>query len=290
MGVSEDHPEGLYGVCPEPEDRLRHEKLRRKLRRQPVTRASFGWSEENHMPPAGAAPVAKSKKAKKLKKHLGERPVEAAKKKKKGLKIKKILPDFDINYASTLPDEARGLSLKNVVRFDEHQLKRVIRNTEDRTQGLSALMLQSVAPAVLSFDAASSYVAAVLRAGLKIDTEIDRGVAEIVQDLGRLEVVDHFIDKLQVGAEMKAQLRLNFANEFTATAMASMARANKSASMSNQIRELEGVLVKNSERKDNEKSKAMARRKPLVEPTGGSTGQTDGVRRSRSDRPMSGGF
>ncbi len=292
LGISEDLPEGIYGYISKKD---RRPNIVPKNRDIPVGRELFGWSPEHKIALPPEVPR-KKKKAKKVK--PSERTIrlkDKARKKEAKFKAKaqsRILPNFDINYDSELPKEARHLNLQNVVRMDERALRSIIDNTETTSQALSALMLQTITPAVLAFDASSSYVKAVLSAGLKIDTEVDRGIAEIIQDLSRLEVVNFYVNRMNLDPLQKRRLIRRFIDGFSERSLAALAKADKGTQMSQQIRELEGVLVRNSERKKTG-DETHDQRKKRERNGGGAPDEIavpDSIRRTRRDTPRSGGF
>ncbi len=320
IGYSEELPEGIFGDICEPQrppsKKTKKMKLKLKLkkakakskfvipeikprnRERVVSREMFGFSPEHQI----EIPIDKeARKARKLRKaklkakklrDLAIRPPKKAPTYK--AKANGILPDFAINYDSVLPKEARGLPLQNVVRMTEDVLKQIIANTETTTTELSELMLNRIAPNVLSFDASSSYVRAVLSSGLKIETELDRGVLEVVEKLSQLEVISFYIDRMRLPKAMRELLLQKFIEGISTSSLEAMVKAKKSDEMSQQIRELDAVLVKRSERQQqdaaNGRPPAAARRRPKGPTPVDEIALPDSVRRSRRDIPRSGGF
>lgn len=161
----------------------------------------------------------------------------------------RVMPRMEINYKNVLPKEAAGLKLSNVVDIPVELLKKIRGVTTARTKKLSTLLLTNAAPSALSYDAASSYVKTVLADGLKIDVEIDKGVLEVVNDACRLDVIYFFVQRLKLPTEYKRRFMNAFIDELSKSALENMKRSDKTSSMSNHIRELEGVIGRRSEAK-----------------------------------------
>lgn len=283
IGRSKDLPEGIFG------DTSERPRIKPRLRDAVVSREMFGYDPTLRLIKKKSTPT-ELPKAKKVRSDR----VVAIKPPKKTPRYRarsKELPDFSINYESTMPEEAKGLPLQNVVSMTEDMLKRIISNTELQTSELSHLMLQTVTPSVLAFDASSAYVKAVLASGLKIETEIDRGMAEVVQGLASLEVINFYVKRMSLSAVMKRRLMGKFIDGLSDSALLSMQRAAKSEEMSSTIRDMEAVLIKRSERQaqDREAGRAPSR-KPKGPTPSSEIALPDSIRRSRKDAPRYGGF
>lgn len=279
IGRSKAIPEGIFGAIDMPEDRSNPQREKKK---------KFMQIGEHQVELTDMIPLEFKMKGKivKKKKKLGkpktktislERPVEKKKKAKQS-----VMPALAINYDSTLPPEADGLELDNVVSIPEEVLKRVARTTETRTKKLSKLMLNSVTPSMLSYDAASNYVKAVLSDGLNIDVEVDRGVLEVVRELSRLDVIHFYIKRLSIPKALKEHFMKTFIDEMSKTALESMRKSDKSESFSQQLREMQAVVMKRSEHQQTEKKQQRI-------------GGTEATKRSRKDKPnshtpLAGGF
>jgi hypothetical protein len=175
--------------------------------------------------------------------------IRDAKKPKPAKRKPRVMPSLDINYDSMLPKEAEGLKLDNTVDIPVPLLKSIGRLTNARTRSLSNLLLTSATPAALSYEAASSYVKAVLSDGLKIDVDIDRGVMEVVRDLSRLDVIHYFVKRLKLPQQYKQQFLSAFITELSKSSLENLRKSDKSNVMSEHIRELEGVIAKRSNSK-----------------------------------------
>lgn len=276
IGRSKTIPEGIFGAVDMPEDNSNPQTSKKK---------KFVQIGEHRVELTDMIPISIKVKGKtvKKKKKLGkpkiktvtlERPAEKKKKKKQS-----VMPAIEINYdGSGLPPEAEGLNLDNVVSIPEEVLKRVVRTTETRTKRLSKLMLNSVTPSMLSYDAASNYVKAVLSDGLKIDVEVDRGVLEVVKELSRLDVVHFYLKRLSLPKALKEHYMRVFIDEMAKSSIESMKKADKSESQSSMLREMQAVVMKRSEHQTAEQTKEKAQQR---------LGGTAVTKRSRKDKPVS---
>lgn len=293
IGVSAELPEGIFGDLSEKKRKARTKALKKRIRPlrrdEQVNRELFGYQPHlSILDPT--PPVVKKKKRPQVEAPRVAPVAKALTKKKKRAQVSSIMPKLRINYDHTLPEGSEGLRLENVVSMGEDLLKNIIRATEGRTDQLSELMLQSITPSVLAFDAASSYTQAVLAKGLKIETEVDRSLAEVVQSISRLDVINFFVQKLNISPELRTRVLEKYADGLTEQALLKMAKDDKAANMSNTIRELDAVLVKRSERQAQDRENASrknARRGPT--PTGeDGLDVLDSRHRTRSDTPRSG--
>lgn len=234
--------------------------------------------------------VEEPKKKKKKRKKLTVAPITQPPP-KRVVRSSNVMPKLEINYGNMMPPEAEGLSLDNVVRIPDDILKRVARKTERRTQELSKLLLDSSAPAMLSYDAASNYVKAALSDGLKIDVEIDRGVLEVVKDMARLDVVFFYLKRLALPQSMKKRFMKTFVDELSKASLETMHKTNKSDAVSSQLRELEAVVMKRSEHQAREQNAKTRSSKRIGLTTEDGTGAgPSGTKKTRRDPPMMGGF
>lgn len=206
----------------------------------------------------------------------------------------RVMPEFAINYGKALPSEANGLTLDNVVSIPEQLLKRITDRTQLNARKLSDIMLLNAAASVLSFDAASSYVRAVLDDGLGIEVDVDRGVLDVVKELARLDVVFFYVKRLSLPQALKRRFMHTFTDDLAKHSLTTMNKTNKSEQFSQQLRELEGVLVKRSEggRKTRSAGKDVDDKiqeymQNRAERSAGPSGSV-GVKRGRSSSPIAG--
>lgn len=158
------------------------------------------------------------------------------------------MPDLPINYESRLPPEAEGLNVENVVTVPDTALKRVVKRSEKRTKNLTRLMMDNITPSMIAFDSASNYVKAALRDGLNLEVEVDRGVLDVVKELSRLDVVFFYVQRLNIPKSMKKHFMATFIEELSKSSIETMRKTDTSARMSSQLREMEAVVSKRSDR------------------------------------------
>ena len=223
LGVSEDLPEGIFGL----------------LKSLPTSPRGATKIKTDILRVDNVLKLEKKKRAPIVKRPA---PTRASRK-------TKVMPDFVINYDKTLPEEASGILLDNVVNIPEELLEQITKKTQLNAKVLSRLMLLNAAPSVLSFDAASNYVRTVLDDGLGIEVEVDRGVLEVVKNLSRLDVIFFFVKRMALPIAFKRKFMHKFTEDTAVQSMALMQKTNKSDQMSSNLRELEGVLVKRSEKR-----------------------------------------
>ena len=302
LGVSKELPEGIFGLLKTlaPSSRVR---TKVKTSKALKARRAFNSGATSAAAAAEGGLVKTRLKVKHTPKTAGLAETKPKIKTKTrrfeedNLLDGRIMPGLDMSHARLIPREAKGLDLSNVVSIPEEMLELISNKTQLNTQELSDLMLLNTAPAVLSFDAASSYVGTVLNDGLGIEVDIDRGVLEVVKDLSRMDVVFFFLKRLALPLTFKKKFMHTFSEDLAHQSLASMQKTNRSESMSQHLRELEGVLVKRSEHNNN---KAVSNRRTRSSPNGGmEERQTDlstinslrqqqgiqGVKRSRTGAP-----
>lgn len=293
IGVGRDIPEGIFGEIDMPPDNSIGRKIKKKKKKN---KSSDAIGNEVK---ADALIIGKHKIELTDMEHIGSKMPKKKKKKTKPKAIRKpkpekkapkpgVMPALEINYDASLPPEADGLALDNVVSIPEELLQSVAAKTEKRTKALSKMLLNSVTPSMLSYDAASNYVQAVLSDGLKIDVEIDRGVLDVVKELNRLDVIHFFIKRLSLPKAMKERFMQTFIDELAKGSLESMRKIDKSENMSATLRELEAVVMKRSEHQANQRKKKDNDKKRI-----GLTEETDNGKRARSEVPLTplvGGF
>lgn len=224
LGFSDELPEGIFGLL---DDEKKHNRARIKTKSKSGMRAATASKPRLQKAPA--------------KKVITRRrqPVSAS--------AGRVMPEFTINYGNALPREANGLMLDNVVSIPEELLKRITDKTQSNARKLSDIMLLNSAASVLSFDAASSYVRAVLDDGLGIEVDVDRGVLDVVRELARLDVIFFYVKRLSIPQALKRRFMHTFTDDLAKQSLVAMNKTHKSDQFSQQLRELEGVLVKRSE-------------------------------------------
>lgn len=284
IGVNSDIPEGIFGQMEVPEDRSTEAQKKRKFVQIGEHRVEL--TEMVHLD-LNLKGKSKAKKQKKKGKPLRQK-ITLDKKKTKKKRDSVVMPSLEINYGASMPEQAKGLELENVVSIPEEVLQKVVRTTEKRTKELSRMMLDSVTPSMLSYDAASNYVQAVLSDGLKIDVEVDRGVLEVVKEMSRLDVIFFYMKRLKLPKSLKEKFMHTFIEEMAKSSLEGMKKSDKSESFSSQLREMEAVIMKRSER---QAQQGKTRQSNLSDRPEG-----NGARRTRKDAaptnnaPLMGGF
>lgn len=284
IGVNSDIPEGIFGQMEVPEDRSTEAQKKRKFVQIGEHRVEL--TEMVHLD-LNLKGKSKAKKQKKKGNPLRQK-ITLDKKKTKKKRDPVVMPSLEINYESTLPERAEGLELENVVSIPEEVLQKVVRKTERRTKELSRMMLNAVTPSMLSYDAASNYVQAVLSDGLKIDVEVDRGVLEVVKEMSRLDVIFFYMKRMQLPKSLKEKFMHTFIEEMAKSSLESMKKQDKSESFSSQLREMEAVIMKRSERQAQQGKTRQSNLSDRPE-------NSNGARRTRKDAPansapLMGGF
>lgn len=226
LGLSDELPEGIFGLMDEQDTRT----AGRRAKPKPKSKS------KSKMRPAPASKPKLRKTA----------PAKVMTKRRQPPGTK-VMPEFAINYEKALPREASGLMLDNVVSIPEDLLERITARTQSNARKLSDIMLLNSAASVLSFDAASSYVRAVLDDGLGIEVDVDRGVLDVVRELARLDVIFFYVKRLSIPQALKRRFMHTFTDDLAKQSLVTMNKTHKSEQFSQQLRELEGVLVKRSE-------------------------------------------
>lgn len=229
IGKSEDLKEGIYGVT----------KEKRKKKKAKIQTSS---KAEKKVP---SKPLFETKINSAIKK---VRIKDKAKKPEKKTKVKlPSVPKLKVDYkGSSLPKEAEGLQLDNVVGMPISLLKKLSKSTTLKTKELSQLMLD-LTPFLLSYDLASKYVQTTLKDGLNIEVDMDVSTLEVIKDISKLEIITHFVNTLKLPKEYKDRFINSFIDKLAEASHVKMEKVAKGDSISKQIQELHGVLVKRSE-------------------------------------------
>lgn len=295
IGRNKEIPEGIFGAIEMPPNNSNTGRPKKKKKKKDekkflhIGEHKVELTDMVHIDFSLKDGSKKKKRVKKLgKPKLKQIDIHAPKKAKKK-RTPSVMPAMEINYDSLMPSHAEGLQMENVVSIPEEVLKNVARRTEQRTKELSKLMLNSVTPSMLSYDAASNYVKAALSDGLKIDVDVDRGVLEVVKELSRLDVIFFYIKRLSLPKAMKKHFMKTFIDELSKSSLEAMKKADKSDSFSSQLREMEAVISKRSEhqqRQNKIKKNTSDKRVGLTEDM--AAGKR--TRKDASLKPLMGGF
>lgn len=282
IGVNREIPEGIFGAMEVPEDRSTEAEKKKKYVQIGDHRVEL--TDMVHVD----LTLKKKSKSKKRVKQLGkpkrQKVTLEKKKKKKTARDSVVMPSLEINYEASLPKVAEDLELENVVSVPEEVLQRIVKKTERRTKEFSKLMLNSVTPSMLSYDAASNYIQAVLSDGLKIDVEVDRGVLEVVKEMSRLDVIFFYLKRLALPKSLKQKFMNTFIEEMAKSSLEGMKKQDKSEAFSSQLREMEAVIMKRSERQ------AQQGKTRKAKPDGRIGGTDDRRMKPDANVPLAGGF
>lgn len=261
LGVSEDVPEGIFGLTDDVDLRPRRPQpasskalrpraqssVRVKVRKSKTLKARKAAASEALETALEAAAAYPS---------IGPRPAAAPEppQHERGRSAPpapakarhRLMPELSINYDSRMPSEGAGIELDNVVSIPEELLEKINATTQLNVKELSDLMLLNSAPALLGFDAASNYVRTVLDDGLGVEVDVDQAVLDVVQDLSRLDVIYFFLNKLALPDRFKRRYLNSFVDHLAAHSLQGMTKTDNGNKISRSLKELEGVLVKRS--------------------------------------------
>lgn len=173
----------------------------------------------------------------------------------------KKYPDQDQRRASVIPkmqimahevDIPENVVPRNMVHLPESKLKQVVNLTDRGTRRLANLMLTSMVPNVLAYDAAQSYVQTFLDDGLGIEVEMDQVTGEIVQELTRLDVIFFYVRRLKIPRSMKKHLFTTLLDKTAIRVLRATERVQRKNDAHAQIKQLEGALLRRYSEKSND--------------------------------------
>jgi hypothetical protein len=159
----------------------------------------------------------------------------------------RVLPDFSINYEEP-PAEVAKVPVANAVTVPDTLLKAVIDQTDDTTRKLSNLILRGLAPSIMSYEAASSYVQAAMADGLKMDVEMDKGVLDVVKEMTRLDVMYFFLRRLKLPKQYKALYMKAMIDKMADYSIRALEKSDKTDAHRKYIKEIEAYVVRRSDR------------------------------------------
>lgn len=167
----------------------------------------------------------------------------------------KVLPSLALDYSKVLPAEAKNLNLDNVVGIPEELLKKIKTKLERKTTKLNSIILESIVPSLLAYDAASNYTKATLRDGLNLDVDIDTSALEAAKELIKLDILFFYIKNMSLPMSYKRKLLDALILKLAEASVEKLKKTARSDAMSAHIRELQGVLLRRSENKPKNKLK-----------------------------------
>lgn len=158
----------------------------------------------------------------------------------------RITPRMQI-LKPALPKEAMADKPRNTIPIPKTLLRRINRNTTDKSDDLSRLMLESIASSVLSYDAATNVVQTVLSDGLGIEATIDESMPEVIHQLSRLEVIFFFLKRMRLPKEIKNKFMSELVLHNAKLIAEKVNKVDRSKSFSDTLqqmsKQLEGYLV-----------------------------------------------
>jgi len=187
-----------------------------------------------------------SKKKKKVKQTPKLKTSKVVKKKKKTKKIDYKLPVKNVVDIRTdtrkelLPD----LEYANIAEVPEDVLELVTKKTDLRTKSLSEIMLLSIVPSIMAFDASAAYVKAALRDGLGVDADLEDNALEAFKMLSNLEILNSMVNKMNIPPEHKQRTLKILTDKLSEAAAETLIKKLKSNDMSKKLQDLQGVVMR----------------------------------------------
>lgn len=208
-----------------------------------------------------------------------------------------LTPPLSVNYQNELPEIAIRAGVQNTINLPDILLKNVSRKVKRASDSTAKFMLRHVAPAILSYSAASKVVAVALKDGLDVEAEVDTSMEGVLQELTRLDLAYHYVRRTSLPKSVKRMYMKNMTEQIVLRSMAELDKHGKRTALSNMSSQLEGMVVRSRGRIANSKHKQNTSfegneglRDFLQQTSGQAPGSRVAVKRSRSDRPLEGGI
>lgn len=152
-----------------------------------------------------------------------------------------VLPKMKINQP-TLPEEAIGQDVTNVVSVPATLLKRIARGIDTRTAEINSLLLTELIPLLLSYDTGTKYARAAMKDGLNVEIDFDEGLGEAVKNIGYLNLLFFFIKKSKLPKALKKKYMYRFSDALAAHTLSAILDANKVQDRHKMTQELQAVV------------------------------------------------
>lgn len=216
-----------------------------------------------------------------------------------------LAPTLPIDYSKSLSDEARRAGVTNIINLPEGLLKSVSRRVKRQSDDTAKFILRRVAPAVLSYAAASKMVSVALKDGFGITSELDDSVEILVEDMTRMDLMFHYLKQTQLPKTVKQEyMSTMIAESVKRTFLAIDVKGKSSGRLA--TGGMEGAVVRSRSSRNSETAPAKtlhgqprksleemvdAMRAEIAPQRGNSAGHMRSARHpTNSNRPLHGGF
>lgn len=154
-------------------------------------------------------------------------------------------------------EEVRRLSYvkpDNVVTIDSSEIKSIAKLIDKNTSTLNDKLLKRLVPLLLSYNASTAYVKAVLEEGFKIEVKFDNGLDESIQYVSYLAVLTHFVKNSGMPVSLKKQYLKKVAEGMADETIKALIKGIQSTQKHN---ELQAVIMNRSRPQDKPKTFSM---------------------------------
>jgi hypothetical protein len=159
-----------------------------------------------------------------------------------------LVNELPINYDRTLSEEAARAGVVNTVNLPEKLLTAISKKTKRVSDDTSRFMLKNIAPAVLSYSAASKIVAVALKDGLNIEVDVDEGMNAVIKEMSRLDLAFHYLRRTSLPKSVKQQYMGKLTELLVSRSVTDLEKYDKSRALKNAASEvssaLEGIVVR----------------------------------------------
>lgn len=165
---------------------------------------------------------------------------------KKKKKRPNAIPGVDVRVTD-LPDTVTKLDptkINNLINIPERTLLMIKRKSELQSDAYSTFLMAEIMPKLMAFSAGNSYVQTAMSDGMGIDIDIDQSVAEVLQNLMRLDVIVFFLRRMKMPLKYKRQFLSHMVEKITSSCIEKMDKVHKTRDREAFIKDLEGVVVR----------------------------------------------
>lgn len=168
-----------------------------------------------------------------------------------------MLPKMDVKRSKP-PAELASVNAGNVVYVPARELEAMTKMLGVQTSSLSNLMIRSLLPTMLSYQAATNYARAALKEGLDVEIDFDPGMLDCLMHVGNLNVIMHFVRQSKLPRSVKRRFINKVSDKLAETAVQAMVDVNKLEERKIQMQELQAVVYERSKNKTSHHSSADA--------------------------------